>query len=116
MARLRMGLIGGGPGSFIGAVHRLAAEMDREIELVAGAFSSDDARSREAGASYGIDPARAYASYLEMIDAESARADGVDFVAIVAPNHVHLPAARAALDAGIAVMSDKPMTAPAQMT
>lgn len=111
MARLRMGLIGGGPGSFIGAVHRLAAEMDREIELVAGAFSSDDARSREAGASYGIDPARAYASYLEMIDAESARADGVDFVAIVAPNHVHLPAARAALDAGIAVMSDKPMTA-----
>jgi predicted dehydrogenase len=111
MARLRMGMIGGGPGSFIGAVHRLAAEMDREIELVAGAFSSDMERSREAGASYGIDPARAYASYLEMIAAESVRADGVDFVSIVAPNHVHLPAAWAALDAGIAVMSDKPMTA-----
>ena len=60
MRRIRMGLIGGGPGSFIGAVHRLAAEMDREIELVAGAFSSDPARSLEAGRSYGLDPERAY--------------------------------------------------------
>ena len=60
--RIRMGMIGGGPGSFIGAVHRLAAEMDREIELVAGAFSSDAARSAEAGRSYGIDPDRAYPS------------------------------------------------------
>jgi predicted dehydrogenase len=111
MPRLRMGMIGGGPGSFIGAVHRLAAEMDREIELVAGAFSSDADRSRAAGVDYGIDPARAYPSYREMLAAEGARADGVDFVAIVAPNHVHLPAASAAIGAGIAVMSDKPMTA-----
>ena len=111
MRRVRMGLIGGGPGSFIGAVHRLAAEMDREIELVAGAFSSDADRSAEAGRSYGIHLDRAYPSYQAMIEAEAKRDDGIDFVAIAAPNQVHLPAARAALEAGIAVMSDKPMTA-----
>jgi predicted dehydrogenase len=106
-----MGLIGGGPGSFIGAVHRLAAEMDREIELVAGAFSTDPARSHEAGVGYRIDPARAYASWTEMITQERLRSDGVDFVVIATPNHLHLPAAIDALDAGLAVMSDKPMTA-----
>ncbi|HEV2594325.1 MAG TPA: Gfo/Idh/MocA family oxidoreductase [Sphingomicrobium sp.] len=111
MQRIRMGLIGGGPGSFIGAVHRLAAEMDRQIELVAGAFSSDPVRSSEAGRAYGIDPDRTYASYEAMIAAEAERSDGIDFVAIVTPNHVHLPAARSALNAGIAVMCDKPMTA-----
>jgi len=111
MRRIRMGLIGGGPGSFIGAVHRLAAEMDREIELVAGAFSSDPARSLEAGRSYGLDPERAYPSVEAMIASEAGRDDGIDFVTIATPNHLHLPAARAALGAGIAVMSDKPMTA-----
>lgn len=111
LRRWRMGLIGGGSGSFIGPVHRLAAEMDREIELVAGAFSSDPGRSREAGAGYRIDPDRAYASWSEMIGRERARADGMDFVVIATPNHLHLPAALEALDAGLAVMSDKPMTA-----
>ncbi len=111
MRRLRMGMIGGGPGSFIGPIHRIAAEMDREIELVAGVFSSDAARSREGGESYRIDPARAYANLDAMFAGEKAREDGIDFVAIVTPNHNHLPAARAALAAGVPVISDKPATA-----
>jgi predicted dehydrogenase len=109
--KLRMGMVGGGPGAFIGPVHRIAAEMDGKIELVAGAFSQSAERSREAGARYRIDPARAYADYRQMIEAERRRADGIDFVAIVTPNHVHLPVALAALEAGIPVMSDKPATA-----
>jgi predicted dehydrogenase len=104
-------MIGGGPGSFIGPVHRIAAELDREIELVAGVFSGDAARSRQAGESYRIDPARAYPSLEAMFAAEKARADGIDFVSVVSPNHHHLPAARAALAAGIPVISDKPATA-----
>lgn len=111
MPRLRMGIVGGGPGSFIGAVHRLAAEMDREIELVAGAFSSDPERCRQAGDDYRIDPARSYLSWTEMIAAERQRQDGIDFVSVVTPNHLHLPVAKGALEAGLAVMSDKPMTA-----
>jgi len=110
LRRLRMGMIGGGPGAFIGPVHRIAAEMDREIELVAGAFSSDAARSRAAGESYHIDPSRAYANIEAMLAAESARGDGMDFVAITTPNHMHLPAAKAALEAGFAVICDKPAT------
>ena len=110
MRRLRMGMIGGGPGAFIGPVHRIAAEMDREIELVAGVFSSDAGRSRAAGESYRIDPARAYPDLETMFAAEKARDDGIDFVSIVSPNHHHLPAARAALAAGLPVMSDKPAT------
>lgn len=111
MTRLRMGLVGGGPGAFIGPIHRIAAELDGEIELVAGAFSSDPERSRQAGLYYGVSPERAYASYAEMFAAERERADGIDFVTIATPNHTHLPIARAALEAGIAVMSDKPATA-----
>lgn len=111
MRRLRMGMIGGGPGAFIGPIHRIAAELDREVELVAGAFSSDAGRSRQAGETYRIDPGRAYPSVSEMLAAEAERADGIDFVTIVSPNHHHLPAARAALEAGIAVLSDKPATA-----
>ena len=76
MRRLRMGMIGGGPGAFIGPVHRIAAELDREIELVAGVFSSDAARSRAAGESYRIDPDRAYPSMEAMFAGEKARADG----------------------------------------
>lgn len=110
MRRLRMGMIGGGPGAFIGPVHRIAAEMDREIELVAGVFSSDAGRSRSAGESYRIDPARSYPDLETMFAAEKAREDGIDFVSIVSPNHHHLPAARAALVAGLPVMSDKPAT------
>jgi len=111
MRRLRMGMIGGGPGAFIGPVHRIAAELDREIELVAGVFSADAERSAAAGAAYRIDPARAYPSLPAMFAAEAARADGIDFVSVVSPNHHHLPAVQAALAAGLPVMSDKPMTA-----
>ncbi|WP_422058157.1 Gfo/Idh/MocA family protein [Sphingomonas sp.] len=109
--RLRMGMIGGGPGAFIGPIHRIAAELDREIELVAGVFSSDPGRSRAAAADYRIDPERAYPDLAAMFAGEAARPDGIDFVSIVSPNHHHLPAARTALAAGVAVMSDKPMTA-----
>ena len=109
--KLRMGMVGGGPGAFIGPVHRLAAEMDGKIQMVAGAFSQSPERSREAGVHFGIDPARAYGSYQEMIACESKRADGIDFVVITTPNHLHLPIAVAAIAAGIPVMSDKPATA-----
>jgi predicted dehydrogenase len=109
--KLRMGMVGGGPGAFIGPVHRMAAELDGKIELVAGAFSQSAERSREAGARFHIDPARAYADYRQMIESEHERADGIDFVAITTPNHLHLPIALAALEAGLPVMSDKPATA-----
>ena len=109
--KLRMGLVGGGPGSFIGPVHRMAAELDGGIELVAGAFSQSQEKSRAAAATYRIDESRAYANYEEMIWAEAKRSDGIDFVAIVTPNHLHLPVARAAMEAGLHVMSDKPATA-----
>lgn len=105
-----MALIGGGPGSFIGPVHRIAAEMDREIELVAGAFSSNAERSRDAGDSYRIDPTRAYPDIATLLSQEALRDDGIDFVAITTPNHMHLPMAKAALQAGIAVICDKPAT------
>ena len=97
MARkLRMGMIGGGPGSFIGRIHRIAAELDGEAELVCGAFSSSPARSREAGDAYHLPSSRAYDSYAQMIAAEKALpADArMDFAAIVTPNHVHYGPAR----------------------
>jgi predicted dehydrogenase len=109
--KLRMGMVGGGPGAFIGPVHKIAAELDGKIEMVAGAFSQSAERSRAAGAGFAIDPARAYSSYDAMFDAEKQRKDGIDFVVIATPNHLHLPVAKAALAAGIAVMSDKPATA-----
>jgi predicted dehydrogenase len=109
--KLRMGMVGGGPGAFIGPVHRIAAELDGKIELVAGAFSQSPARSKAAGESYKIDPARSYANYETMIATERERPDKIDFVAIVTPNHLHLPVAEAALNAGFPVMSDKPATA-----
>lgn len=110
MRRLRMGMIGGGPGAFIGPIHRIAAELDREIELVAGVFSSSAARSRAAGDIYCIDPLRAYSDLASMFAKEARREDGIDFVSVVSPNHHHLPAVKAALEAGIPVISDKPMT------
>jgi predicted dehydrogenase len=109
--KLRMGMVGGGPGAFIGPVHKIAAELDGKIEMVAGAFSQSAERSRAAGAGFAIDPARAYSSYDAMFEAEKQRKDGIDFVVIATPNHLHLPVAKAALAAGIAVMSDKPATA-----
>jgi predicted dehydrogenase len=111
MEKLRMGMVGGGPGAFIGPVHRMAAELDGRIEMVAGAFSQSAERSRAAGAAFGIDPARAYAGYREMLAAERQRPDAIDFVVIATPNHLHLPVAQAALEAGFAVVSDKPATA-----
>jgi len=109
--KLRMGLVGGGPGAFIGPVHRIAAELDGRIEMVAGAFSSSPEKSRAAGESFRIDLARAYGSYQEMLQSEKKRDDGIDFVVIATPNSLHLPVAKAALDAGISVVSDKPATA-----
>ena len=107
-----MGMVGGGQGAFIGAVHRLAARLDGEVDLVCGAFSSNAENSRATGAGLGLAPDRAYASYDEMMRAEAARPEGdrMAFVAIVTPNHLHLPVALAALEAGFAVLSDKPAT------
>lgn len=109
--KLRMGMIGGGVGSLIGPAHRLAAELDGQIALVAGAFSSDAQRSVRSGESYGVDPARAYPTVEAMLAGEARRPDGIKLVAIATPNHLHLAAATAALDAGLALISDKPATA-----
>ncbi|HEY5758469.1 MAG TPA: Gfo/Idh/MocA family oxidoreductase [Steroidobacter sp.] len=111
MAKLRMGMIGGGPGSFIGRIHRMAAELDGEIQLVCGAFSSDAEKSRTAGAAMHLDPARVYGSYAEMIESEQRLpADRrMDFVAIVTPNHVHYEPAMLALQSGFDVVVDKPL-------
>jgi len=110
--KLRFGMIGGGRGAFIGAVHRLAAIMDGQAELVAGAFSSDAARSKASGADLWLDPARVYGSYREMARAEGARPAGerLDFVVIVTPNHQHFPPAKLFLEAGFNVVCDKPAT------
>jgi len=107
---LRLAVIGGGPGSWIGQMHRNAAEMDGWFRTTAGVFSSDPARSRAAGASLGIDPARSYGDVSEMLRAEAQRPDRVDAVAIMTPNDTHYPYAAAALDAGLDVVCDKPVT------
>ncbi len=110
--KLRMGMIGGGPGAFIGAVHRIAANMDGAIELVCGAFSSDPEKSKQAGEMLGLDPARVYGSYREMIRAEAAlpASERMDFVSIVTPNHVHFEPAKLAMENGFHVVLDKPAT------
>ncbi|MFM0478932.1 Gfo/Idh/MocA family oxidoreductase [Paraburkholderia strydomiana] len=105
--RLRLGMVGGGQGAFIGAVHRIAARLDDRFELVAGALSSDPERARASAAEAGI--ARSYADWQEMARAEAARDDGIDAVAIVTPNHLHAPVATAFLEAGIHVVCDKPL-------
>ena len=110
--KIRYGMVGGGRGAFIGAVHRIAANIDGQIELVAGAFSSDAEKSKASGADFFLSPDRVYGSYQELVAKEAALpADQrIDFVAIVTPNHVHFPAAKAALEAGFHVLSDKPAT------
>lgn len=108
--RLRLGMVGGGEGAFIGAVHRMAARLDDRWSLVAGAFSSDPERSRAFGLGLGLDPDRSYGDFAEMARAEAARPDGIDAVAIVTPNAAHFAPARAFLEAGIAVICDKPLT------
>ncbi len=107
---IRYGMVGGGQGAFIGGVHRIAARLDGEFQLVAGALSSDPERAIASGRELGLDAERCYASFAEMAKAEAARADGIEAVAIVTPNHVHYPAAKAFLDAGIHVICDKPLT------
>lgn len=108
---IRLAMVGGGAGSFIGPVHRRAAELDGRFSLVAGAFSGDASRSMAAGRDYGIADERIYADWRMMLRRERLRSDGVEAVAIVTPNHLHLPIALAALEAGMHVVSDKPATA-----
>ncbi|WP_121630929.1 Gfo/Idh/MocA family protein [Tropicibacter alexandrii] len=111
MTKLKLGMVGGGQGAFIGGVHRIAARIDGQWELVAGALSSNPERAKASGAELGLDPARCYGSFEEMAQAEAARADGIDAVAIVTPNHMHAAPAIAFLNAGINVICDKPLAA-----
>ncbi len=108
--RLRLGMVGGGRDAFIGAVHRIAARLDDRYELVAGALSADPEKARASAADLGLPAERAYRSFAEMAAAEAERADGIDVVAIVTPNHLHYAPARAFLEAGIHVICDKPLT------
>jgi predicted dehydrogenase len=107
---IRLGMVGGGQGAFIGAVHRIAARLDGEFQLVAGALSADAERAKASAAELGLAPERSYASFAEMAKAEARRSDGIEAVAIVTPNHMHYPAAKAFLEAGIHVICDKPLT------
>jgi len=107
--RIRFGMVGGGEGAFIGAVHRIASRIDDHYELVAGALSSTPEKSRRSGEVLGLDPSRVYDDYVAMAKEEAARADGVEAVAIVTPNDVHVPVAEAFLAAGIHVICDKPL-------
>jgi len=107
--RLRAGIVGGGRGAFIGAVHRLAAELDGQALVVAGAMSSDPAIARESAAAWFLE--RSYDSYEEMARSESADVNGIDFVIVATPNHLHVPVARAFLTEDIHVVCDKPLAA-----
>lgn len=108
--RIRLGMVGGGQGAFIGAVHRIAARIDDQFELVAGALASDSIRAKASAKDLGIADDRAYGSFEEMAKGEAARADGIEAVSIVTPNHMHSPVAKAFLGAGIHVICDKPLT------
>ncbi len=110
--KIRYGMVGGGRGAFIGGVHRIAANIDGQIELVCGAFSSDPQKSKDSGADFFLPADRCYGSFEEMIAGESKLPEGerMDFVSIVTPNHMHFPPAKAALEAGFHVLSDKPAT------
>jgi len=107
--RIRLGMVGGGQGAFIGAVHRIAARLDDQYEVVAGALSSTPKKAIDSALEIGIARDRAYGSYEEMAKAEAKRADGIEAVAIVTPNHMHAPVAKAFLKAGIHIISDKPL-------
>ena len=108
--RLRLGMVGGGRGAFIGAVHRIAARLDDRYELVAGALASEPERAKASAYDLRIAPERAYGSFAEMARAEAAREDRIDVVAVVTPNNVHHAAAKVFLQAGIHVICDKPLT------
>jgi predicted dehydrogenase len=110
--KLRMALVGGGQGAFIGRVHATAAVLDNRASLVAGALSSDPARAKASASDYDIPEARAYGSYRELVDLEKALPESqrIDFVSVATPNHTHFEIAKAAVDAGFNVICDKPMT------
>jgi len=110
MRLLRWGMIGGGEGAFIGAVHRMAARLDGRYQLVAGVFSSDAEKTKRSAAALGVDPARAYPNVAAMLAAEAKRPDGIEVVSIVTPNHVHYEQSAACLAAGLDVICDKPLT------
>ena len=107
--RIRLGMVGGGEGAFIGAVHRIAARLDDHYELVAGALAATPDKALRSGRMLGLPDDRVYADYAAMAKAEAARADGIEVVAIVTPNHLHAPVAEAFLKAGIDVICDKPL-------
>ncbi|MCO1334981.1 Gfo/Idh/MocA family oxidoreductase [Microbulbifer sp. OS29] len=111
--KIRMGMVGGGEGAFIGAIHRMAAALDGDIELVAGCFSSSPERGLITGNKLGLSPERVYPSYQQMFLQESKRiaSDRVEFIVVVTPNDLHLPVSIAALRAGFHVLSDKPAAA-----
>ena len=108
---IRLGMVGGGQGAFIGGVHRIAARIDGMFDLVAGAFSSTPEKSRASGVDLGINPARVYDDYTQMAIREARLKDGIEAVAIVTPNHMHAGPAREFLKRGIHVICDKPLTA-----
>lgn len=108
--KIRLGMVGGGSGAFIGAVHRMAARIDDHFDFVAGALSSTAEKSLASGRELGLDPERCYGSFEEMAEKEAGRPDGIEAVSIVTPNHVHYPAAKAFLERGIHVICDKPLT------
>src|SRR5688572_7413080 len=107
--RIRLGMVGGGQGAFIGAVHRIAARIDDQYVLVAGALSSDPARAKASGGELGLDPERTYADYRVMAKEEARRNDGIEAVSVVTPNHLHFPVSKAFMEAGIHVICDKPL-------
>uniref|UniRef100_UPI004047C2A6 Gfo/Idh/MocA family protein n=1 Tax=Yoonia sp. TaxID=2212373 RepID=UPI004047C2A6 len=111
MTRIRLGMVGGGNDAFIGAVHRMAARLDGQYELVAGALSSTPGKARASGVALGLDPARTYDDFKAMAVREARLKGGIEAVAIVTPNHVHAAAAREFLKRGIHVICDKPLTA-----
>ena len=108
--RIRLGMVGGGQGAFIGAVHRIAARLDDRYELVAGALSSNPERAATSANEIGINADRSYADFHKMATAESKRVDGIEAVSIVTPNHLHAAVSIAFAEAGIDVICDKPMT------
>ena len=109
MKKLNFGMVGGGPGSFIGDAHRKAINIDAMATLVAGCFSRSEEKCRQTGAELGIAPERCYANFEEMAKAEAARPDGIDFAVVVTPNVSHYAACKAFLEAGIHVSCDKPL-------
>jgi predicted dehydrogenase len=110
--KLKMGMIGGGQGAFIGNVHRMAARLDGKIEIVSGAFSANAEKSKQSGAELGLDPRRVYPDYQTMAaeEAKLPKGERIDFVSIVTPNNLHYPPAKTFLEAGFSVICDKPMT------